>query len=149
MTSSLTPTNTMLNVVLDTNQFLSGFIYHGMAKLIFDLILDSKLTLYVSPPLKEEVLEKLHVYGVSEQVQDEIMLFMERRGVLVKPTVKITICRDPKDNFVLELAESARADFIITRDKDLLDLPGKRWKITQIIKPEDFLPLLRKRGIPI
>lgn len=90
MTSSLRPTNTMLNIVVDTNQFLSGFIYHGMTKLVFDLIIDSKLTLYVSLPLKKEVLEKLQVYGVSKQVQDEIKLFMEIRGILVKPTVKIT-----------------------------------------------------------
>lgn len=144
MTSSLTPTNTMLNIVADTNQFLSGFIYHGMTKVVFDLVLDSKLTLYVSPALKEEVLKKLQAFGVSKQAQDEIMLFMERRGILVKPTVKITACRDPKDNFVLELAESAGADYLITRDKDLLDLADQKWKETQIVKPEAFLMLLRK-----
>lgn len=137
----------MLNIVVDTNQFLSGFIYHGMTKAVFDLVLDSKLTLSVSTALKQEVLEKLQEFGVSQQVQDEIMLFMETWGILVKPTVKITICRDPKDNFVLELAETAHADYIITRDKDLLDLPNQKWKETQIVKPEAFLLILRNMKV--
>lgn len=133
--------------MVDTNQFLSGFIYHGMTKLVFDLTLDNKLALYVSQALKEEVLEKLQLSGIGKQVQDGIMLFMETQGILVKPTVKVTACRDPKDNFMLELAETAHADFLITRDRDLLELPGAKWKNTKIVKPEDFLPLLRSVNI--
>lgn len=147
MKPSLIPTSTMLSIVVDTNQFLSGFIYHGMMKVVFDLVLNNKLTLFVSQTLKAEVLEKLQVYGINEQVQNEIMLFMETRGILVKPTVRITVCRDPEDNFVLELTETAQADYLITRDKDLLDLPNQEWKNTKIIMPEDFLPFLRKKGI--
>lgn len=134
----------MLNIVVDTNQFLSGFIYHGMMKTVFDLVLDNKLKLYVSPNLKTEVLEKLHEFEVSKQVQNEVMYFMRTRGILVEPTVKVDVCRDKEDNFVLELAESAHADYLVTRDKDLLELPQKAWKKTKIIKPEEFLPLLRK-----
>lgn len=144
MPPSSTPASTMLNIVVDTNQFLSGFIYHGMMKTVFDLVLDDKLKLYVSPDLKREVLDKLHEFEVSKQVQNEVMYFMETRGILVEPTVKVDVCRDKEDNFVLELAESAHADYIVTRDKDLLELPQKAWKKIKIIKPEKFLPLLRK-----
>jgi len=49
-----------------------------------------------------------------------------------------------KDNFILELAETANVDFIITRDRDLLDLPNQIWKGAKIVKPEAFLPFLRK-----
>ena len=137
----------MLNIVIDTNQFLSGFIFHGMMKAVFDLILDNKLKMYVSPNLKAEVLEKLLYFKISEQAQSEATFFIEKRGILVEPTVKVTICRDIEDNFVLELAQSSNADYLITRDKDLLELPNGRWKHTIIIKPEDFLPLLRKMGL--
>ncbi|HEY4194626.1 MAG TPA: putative toxin-antitoxin system toxin component, PIN family [Mucilaginibacter sp.] len=41
---------------------------------------------------------------------------------MVKPTVQITECRDPKDNKFLELACTANARFIISGDKDLLFL---------------------------
>ncbi len=66
MTSSLILTNTMLNIVVDTNQFLSGFIYHGMMKTVFDLVLDKKLQLSVSSPLKAEVLKKLQEFNIGE-----------------------------------------------------------------------------------
>jgi len=44
---------------------------------------------------------------------------------------------------MLELAEEAQAEYLITRDKDLLELPQQEWKDTKIIRPEEFLPLLR------
>jgi putative PIN family toxin of toxin-antitoxin system len=135
----------MLNIVVDTNQFLSGFIYHGMMKTVFDLVLDTKLRLYVSPALKTEVLEKLQEFNVDELARNEVMFFMDLRGILVKPTMKIEACRDKEDNFALELSEESNADYLITRDNDLLDL--HRWKQTKIIKPEDFLPLLRKMNL--
>ncbi len=132
----------MLNIAVDTNQFLSGFVYHGMMKTVFDLVLDNKLKLYVSPALKTEVLEKLQEFNVDELAQNEVMFFMDLRGILVEPIMKIEACRDKEDNFALELSEESKADYLITRDKDLLSL--HHWKQTKIIKPEDFLPLLRK-----
>jgi predicted nucleic acid-binding protein len=34
----------------------------------------------------------------------------------------IQICRDPKDNYLVPLAIDSKADFLITGDKDLLEL---------------------------
>ena len=137
----------MLSIVVDTNQFLSGFIYHGMIKTVFDLILNNRLKLYVSPTLKTEILEKLKKFEVNGQAQNEVMYFMETLGISIEPTVKIDVCRDKKDNFLLELSEEARADYLITRDRDLLELPGAKWKNTKIVKPEEFLPFLRSINI--
>lgn len=51
--------------------------------------------------------------------------------------------RDPGDDIILASAASARADYIVTRDKDLLDL--KTFRKTWIVSPEDFLRTLRER----
>ncbi len=104
----------MLNIVVDTNQFLSGFIYHGMMKTVFDLVLDKKLQLSVSSPLKAEVLKKLQEFNIDNIIQSEIMFFMDVRGILVEPTIKIEACRDKEDNFALELSEESQADYLIT-----------------------------------
>jgi len=133
----------VLNIVVDTNQFLSGFVYHGMTKIVFDLILDNKLKLYVSSALKEELSKKLDEFEIKKQAQNEVMFFIDSRGILIEPSVKVDVCRDPEDNFMLELAEEAQAEYLITRDKDLLELPQQEWKDTKIIRPEEFLPLLR------
>ena len=98
----------------------------------------------MSSKLKAEIVKKFKAFSATEQEQYEILQFIEKRGIIVKPKIKITVCRDPSDNFVLELAETAHADYIITRDKDLLDLPNQIWKDAKIVKPEAFLPFLRK-----
>lgn len=41
---------------------------------------------------------------------------------IVSPRRRLTICRDPKDNMVLECCLEAKAGCLITGDKDLLDL---------------------------
>jgi putative PIN family toxin of toxin-antitoxin system len=41
---------------------------------------------------------------------------------LVKSSVKISVCRDPKDDKFLELALAAKAKYLITGDQDLLVL---------------------------
>ncbi len=144
MTPSSTPINTTLKIVVDTNQFLSVFVFRGqLMKLVFELVLDEKIDLYVSPALKDEVLEKLNFFGVNTQIQNDVMSFIDEKGILVTPTVQVDVSRDPEDNFMMELAEEAQADYLITRDKDLLEIHRGEWKDTKIIRPEEFLSLLR------
>jgi predicted nucleic acid-binding protein len=38
------------------------------------------------------------------------------------PRKRLVICRDPEDNMVLECCSAARADFLITGDRDLLEM---------------------------
>lgn len=96
--------------------------------------------MFVSEDLKTEVFKKLKEYGASEKILLDVSLFLDSKGITVIPKVKVTICRDPKDNYLLELAEEAQADYLVTRDKDLLELSNNEWKGTKIIKPEAFLP---------
>ena len=41
---------------------------------------------------------------------------------LIEVSSIITICRNPKDNFLLALAKDGKADYLLTGDKDLLEL---------------------------
>ncbi|WP_339903769.1 putative toxin-antitoxin system toxin component, PIN family [uncultured Cyclobacterium sp.] len=49
----------------------------------------------------------------------------------VKVASKVIMCRDPKDNFLLNLAIDGKADYLVTGDKDLLIL--EKLKNTRII----------------
>ena len=51
--------------------------------------------------------------------------------------------RDPDDNRVLECAQSSSSDYIVTGDKDLLDL--KHHAGARILRPIEFLVLLEVR----
>ena len=55
---------------------------------------------------------------------------------------KTSLCRDRKDNIVLECAAAVKADFIVTGDKDLLCL--KIFRKTRIVPPKKFLEILKK-----
>ena len=55
-------------------------------------------------------------------------------------------CRDPKDDFLLELAAVSSADFLVTGDRDLLELRGIGE--CRIISPSDFDLLLRGMDAP-
>ena len=132
---------------MDTSMFLSGFLYHGMIKSVFECINQGKINLFVSSILIQEVVNKFKELGADVQAQSEAAFFLEEKGIYIDPKVQVTVCRDPEDNFILELAQEAHADYIVTRDKDLLSLKDQNWKGTKITKPEDFLPILRKMNL--
>jgi putative PIN family toxin of toxin-antitoxin system len=55
----------------------------------------------------------------------------------VKVQTKVDVCRDPKDNFLLSLSIDGNAGFLLTGDKDLLELA--KFGETEIITISDFL----------
>ncbi|WP_206073992.1 putative toxin-antitoxin system toxin component, PIN family [Marixanthomonas spongiae] len=54
--------------------------------------------------------------------------------VEIKPTYFLN--RDPKDNFLLDLIDFSQADFLVTGDKDLLEL--NPFKTAKIVTPAEF-----------
>ena len=38
---------------------------------------------------------------------------------MITPTVHITLCRDPKDDILLEVAATGQADYLVSADQDL------------------------------
>lgn len=62
-----------------------------------------------------------------------------REAELVEITEEIYVCRDPKDDQILELAVNGKASCIVTGDQDLLVLnPFRR---IPIVTPAEFLNL--------
>lgn len=56
------------------------------------------------------------------------------------PTPVHTNCRDPKDNFLLDLIDFSQADFLVTGDADLLAL--NPFMTARILSPSEFEELL-------
>lgn len=50
---------------------------------------------------------------------------------------KVEICRVPNDDFLLALAKDGSVDYLLTGDKDLLEM--KEFGNTSILKMGDFL----------
>ena len=63
---------------------------------------------------------------------------------VVEASKKIELSRDKKDNAYLNLCLRVRADFLLTGDKDLLEIPQKKLKLSglnrlKIVSPDVFL----------
>ena len=70
---------------------------------------------------------------VREEFLRDVMLDVE----MVPITEPVRVCRDPKDDKILELAINGRADYIVTGDDDLLVMNPFRG--IAIIRPAEFL----------
>lgn len=62
-------------------------------------------------------------------------------AVFVEPGPAPRVCRDASDDYLLALAAASQADYLVTRDADLLVLD--RHGVTVIVYPARFLQILR------
>jgi putative PIN family toxin of toxin-antitoxin system len=74
---------------------------------------------------------------ISSEKRIEAINAFEKIGQLIRVSVSIDLCRDPKDNKFLELAVDSGAGCIITGDKDLLVL--NPFETIPILTAADFL----------
>ena len=134
-------------VALDTNVLLSALVFTGGVMAGFrNLWTTERIQPYAS---KQTIQELIRVLANNKFKLDAA----DQEGVLADylPFVQVAdtsvnfvraslpICRDPKDQMFLELAASAKVDYLVTGDQDLLvlaDAPGLTFRI---IEPVDFL----------
>ena len=112
-------------IILDTNLWISFLISKKFSQ-IDNLIENKKLVLVFSNELLEEFIDvvnrpKFEKYFSKKDVE-KILEYFDMFGKLVKVKSNINICRDEKDNFLLNLSIDSKADYLITGDKDLLIL---------------------------
>ena len=135
----------MIWAVLDTNTLVSGMGWGGAPRRVVDLALAGRFVMVSSRPLLNElarVLERPKLAGVFTE-PGEIVRLVEAGSVVVEPTkVLEVVAADPSDDRVLEAADAARADFIVTGDRHLLELGG--FGGTRIIRPRRFLETLAR-----
>jgi putative PIN family toxin of toxin-antitoxin system len=132
--------NESLRGVFDNNVLVSAALLGGVPRKAFDKLLDNGVVL-VSVPVLLELADVLNRPKFDKYVtHDERMRFMVsflKVAEMVEISQSIAVCRDPKDDKLLELAISGTADFLVTGDKDLLVLnPFHR---VEIITPREFL----------
>lgn len=64
---------------------------------------------------------KLQKYFQYQDIEN-ILFHFENFGEKVEVSRKVNLCRDVKDNFLIELALDGKADYLVTGDADLLIL---------------------------
>lgn len=72
--------------------------------------------------------------------RDRFLKILRDAAIWFNPAVRVTDCRDPKDDKYLELALAAGAEIIVSSDDDLLVLHA--WRGVRILNPGDYLALV-------
>jgi putative PIN family toxin of toxin-antitoxin system len=89
--------------------------------------------------LEDEIVRIMNKkFGVNpEEMRRQLGELLEKSVRIVVTGALTGICRDPKDDFILECARIGNADLIVTGDKDLLSL-GSHERIA-IVTPRQYL----------
>ena len=132
-------------VIIDTNLWISFLITKDFS--IFDAKVEHRLQFILCQELVDEFLDvanrdKFKRYFSAEDVE-QLLLELTRKSIFVKITSEVSICRDPKDNFLLALALDSTATHLITGDKDLLIL--KQIGATEILTLSDYILIEKGR----
>ncbi|MCC6401073.1 MAG: putative toxin-antitoxin system toxin component, PIN family [Flavobacteriales bacterium] len=130
-----------LKLVVDVNVLVSWLIGRKLAG-IDPALSSERFVLVMSPSYLEEledVIARPHLrkYFTLERAVEAMMLLRDTALILDRdPSIK-AISRDPKDDYLLAIAAAAKADLLISGDKDLLVL--ERFKKTRILTPGVFM----------
>ena len=131
-----------IKVIFDTNVWIS-FLIGKKLQVISDYIIDGSITIILTDQLLAEISAvtkrpKIKKYFAPAKVKELLSLL---EIVALKFEIKSThnLCRDQKDNFLLDLIDISQANFLVTGDKDLLAL--NPFQKTHILSPGEFADL--------
>ena len=137
--------NASLRVVLDTNVYLSIFVFPEKKTFnVWRLAKERRYTVVLSPFIVNEFMEKLREkFGTPEERREAIKKDVAHVAHIVQPKeVRAVIAEDQDDDHILTCAVEGNADVIVSGDKHLLRL--KEYEGIAIVRPLDFLRMFEK-----
>lgn len=140
-----------IKVVVDSNVFVNALL-GGKSKEIFKRIDKGDIELILSDDIFAEY-SVLIEYPVIKERIDSLLFYsllyeIYKKAKFLEPNEQFNICRDKEDNKFLDAVYASKADYLLTLDKDLLDLrdENKEFQIKEhkfrILRPEEFLRLI-------
>ena len=141
---------TKLSVVLDTQLLLRGAtsrrstlsrkIYMAWLEGHYELLLSRETLAEIAAVLSEPLIVRR--LKITDAILEHTLLSLQTRCRWVQVEKKIHVCRDPSDDKFLECAVEGQATYIVSADKDLLDL--KIFEDIEIIEAPVFWRKLRE-----
>lgn len=137
-----------IRIVIDVNLWVSFAIAKGIKSRFEEILLNSRITIVSSNDLIEELTKVLNYPKISkltkniENYSSQRFIELHKRSTIIYETKEtINISPDPKDNYLISIADSAKAHYLVTGDKPHL-LSLKKYKSTKIISFTEFYKIL-------
>lgn len=131
----------MKKVIIDTNLWISFLLGHQV-QFVRRVLTDMRFEVYVCARLIKEIRDvasrdKICKHLGSNDLDDLLAILNAFcQFVVIESEVSPTAVRDPKDLYLLALADTIGADYIVSGDADLTDLG--EYHQARIIKLADF-----------
>ncbi len=133
-----------MKIVLDTNVIIDGIKdEYSYEKQIIDAVRAGEIEAYANRQTLQE--NKLIMRRLVEnpEYEKEIADLLAQINQVVNRR-QIHIVRDPEDNKILESAVEAGAEYLVTRDNDLLSL--EKYESVEIVNPSQFWVRYKDEG---
>ncbi len=136
-----------MRAVLDTVVFVRALINPKgrWGRLLFEL--SDRYVITLSPDIIKEILSVLYrpalrerCPAMAEPVELERVLSLLEQAEVVEPDQQLAVCRDPSDNKFFECAVAGGADYIVSEDRDILDVG--EYEGIKTVSAEGFMALL-------
>lgn len=129
-----------MKVILDCNIWIS-FLLSRQDCLLRRMLMDTRFDIYMCEELLTEIVNVARRDKIKKRVSEtELQQLLKIIDAFCEKTtiehIAESIIRDPKDLYLLSLAETIDADYLVSGDKDLTDL--NQHLRTRIIKLVDF-----------
>ena len=127
-----------MKIVVDTNVVISGTFFGGAPRRVIEAVAEQKISACASAEITDEYNEIVREIIDRKQGhlrKDLLDLFIACLE-MIEPTTRVKVSRDPDDDKFIECAVDAKALYIVSGDKDLLDIGD--YKDVQIITAAQF-----------
>jgi len=139
----------VIPAVFDCCVLASGLGWTGNSRFCLDLVYGGQVLLCVTDAIWQEYAETLPAVLAAKQrnvnVPQELARLLRLAHFVVPAPLGKRRSRDPKDDPYLAAALAARAEAIVTSDRDLLAL-GKPFGVP-VLTPVQFIRLVRSPGL--
>ncbi|MCC6327875.1 MAG: putative toxin-antitoxin system toxin component, PIN family [Acidobacteria bacterium] len=147
----------MISAVFDTNIYIQAILSDtGPGKACVDELFAGRIVVFVHPEILQEIDDFLLRPRVREKYRRvrsvntaDLLRKIRKFGTWVQSVERVfELDRDPDDALFIDLSIATKADFLVSRDKDLLDLFGDANLVAKhanlrIVDPYEFLEAVR------
>jgi putative PIN family toxin of toxin-antitoxin system len=136
----------MAKVVIDANVIISAAFGGKPLGAVVRALEDHEV--YLSDTIEREL--QGVILGLSKKLSNDQILFLREKiqqllslAKHISISTHVVLSRDAKDDHYLSLCKEAKADFLITGDKDLLSISQDKLRANEIlckvVSPQEFL----------
>ena len=113
-----------MRIVVDTNVLISGVFFGGFPRKLLSAVVEGKITSCASTEIVNEYQEVVEEMICRKQghLNTNILNPLIQSMEMIEPMSNVEICRDPDDDKFINCARDGKAFYIVSGDKDLLDL---------------------------